>query len=229
MRSLLGKKIGMTTIFSENGTAVPVTVIAAGPCVVIQKKTADKEGYNALQLGYEPLKTKTKTVERDGKSVKKSVRPNAPMGGHFKASGGKPFRHLYEMRVKDPGKFNLGDSITLSLFEKDKLIDVIGTSKGRGFAGGVKRHHWRGGDNTHGSMHHRAAGSIGSSSAPSRVFKNVRMAGHMGDARVTSTNLAVVKVDLDKNLILVRGAVPGRNGGIVTVREAQHGKLPEAK
>ena len=203
---LLGKKIGMTQLFEDDGTAVPVTVIQAGPCVVVQKKTKQKDGYDAVQLGL---------VE-----FVKPKRVNKPMSGHFKKLNVAPARFLREVAVQGDEAANPGDKVMVDIFNRNELVHIIGTSKGRGFAGLVKRHHFRGGRATHGSMFHRAAGSIGSSAYPSRVLKGMRMAGHLGNARITVQNLRVARIDQENNLLFVRGAVPGPTGGYLVVEKS---------
>ena len=199
---LLGRKLGMTQIFEEGGVVRPVTAIQAGPCTVTQVKTPDRDGYSAIQIGF-----------GDAKKL------NKPEVGHLK--GLPNLRHLREVRLDATGSYEQGQQIDASLFEAGELVDVVGTSKGKGFAGGVKRHHFRGGPKTHGqSDRHRAPGSIGATTTPGRVYKGTRMAGHMGDVRVTVQNLKVVEVDTDRNLLLVEGAVPGANNGLVFVRKA---------
>jgi len=206
--AILGKKLGMTQIFEVNGDVVPVTVLKAGPCVVIQRKTASKDGYEAVQLGLVELpvpKRLTKALE-----------------GHFKKGGANPVRFLREVRLKSgSGEVKVGDKVLVDSFAVNELVDVIGVSKGRGFAGVQKRHHFGGGGGSHGSMFHRAPGSIGASAYPSRVLKGMRAAGHMGTDRVTVRNLRVVQVLPDDNTLLVRGAVPGPDGGYVIVRKAK--------
>jgi len=204
---LLGKKVGMTQLLDNDGTIVPVTVIQAGPCVVVQRKTKQKDGYDAVQLGF---------VE-----FVKPKRVTKPMTGHFKKSNVAPARFVREVGVQGEDGANPGDKVMVNIFNRDELVDVVGTSKGRGFAGFVKRHHFRGGRATHGSMFHRAPGSIGSSAYPSRVLKGMRMAGHLGNARVTAQNLRVARVDQENNLLFVRGAVPGPPGGYVVVEKAE--------
>ncbi len=204
---LLGKKVGMTQLLGDDGTIVPVTVIQAGPCVVVQRKTKQKDGYDAVQLGF---------VE-----FVKPKRVTKPMTGHFKKSNVAPARFVREVGVQGEAGANPGDKVMVNIFNRDELVDVVGTSKGRGFAGFVKRHHFRGGRATHGSMFHRAPGSIGSSAYPSRVLKGMRMAGHLGNARVTAQNLRVARVDQENNLLFVRGAVPGPPGGYVVVEKAE--------
>jgi len=205
VEGLIGKKIGMSQRFDEAGNVIPVTVIKAGPCTVIQKKTAEKDGYVALQLGF---------VEERG--VRK---PRKPQIGHFKKSGVPVVRKLQEVGCDDPAAVKEGDQVLVDIFEVGETVHVVGTSKGKGFAGVVKRHHFAGGDAAHGSMFHRAPGSIGASSYPSRVVKGMRMGGHMGDARITVRKLKVVATDKDNNLLLVKGAIPGAKGGYVLIRK----------
>jgi large subunit ribosomal protein L3 len=208
LKAILGKKLGMTQIFGENGDVVPVTVLKAGPCVVIQRKTSAKDGYDAAQIGL---------VE-----VPPPRRVTKPREGHFKSAGANPARFLREVRLdEESGDVKVGDKVLADIFADNDTVDVIGTSKGRGFAGFHKRHHFGGGGAAHGSMFHRAPGSIGSSSYPSRVFKGMRGAGHMGVSRVTVRNLRVVRVLPEDNAILVEGAVPGPDGGYVMVRKAR--------
>jgi large subunit ribosomal protein L3 len=200
---LLGRKIGMTRVYDEFGKIVPVTVIEAGPCKILQKKTVQKEGYNAIQLGF---------------AEKKLSRVNKPLAGHFKRSGGECFYHIKEFRIEDPSAWELGQEVRANMLLKvgDK-IDVTGHSKGCGFQGVVKRHGFRGGRDTHGSMFHRAPGSIGASAWPSRVIKGKKLPGHMGTNQVTQKNLIVIDIRDDENLILVRGAVPGAENGILQI------------
>jgi len=206
---ILGKKVGMTQVYRPDGRVVPVTVLKVGPCVVVQRKLAATDGYDAVQLGL---------VE-----FVKPARINRPLTGHFKKAGVEGVKFLRELRVKGGnGKdFKAADRVLAEEFRPAEKVDVIGVSKGRGFAGVIRRHHFRGGAASHGSMFHRAPGSIGSSSYPSRVFKGMRMAGHMGHEQVTVRNLEVVEVHAEENLILVKGAVPGPNGGYVVVRRAK--------
>ena len=204
---ILGKKIGMTQVFRPDGQVVPVTLLKAGPCVVTQRKTPATDGYDAIQIGF---------VES------RKVKNNKPALGHLKASGIDNARELQELKLSSGhDDFKAGDRILADEFKPNTKVDVIGISKGRGFAGTVKRHHFRGGEGSHGSMHHRAPGSIGSSSFPSRVFPGMRMSGHMGTDRVTVRNLEIVQVDVDDNVIMVKGAVPGPMGGYVLVRRAK--------
>jgi large subunit ribosomal protein L3 len=208
--AILGKKLGMTQIFEANGDVVPATVLKAGPCVVIQRKTSARDGYEAAQLGL---------VE-----VPPPRRVNSAKEGHFKKTGGgaNPTRFLREVRLgADAGEVNVGDKVLVDQFAVDEYVDVIGVSKGRGFAGVHKRHHFGGGGGAHGSMFHRAPGSIGASAFPSRVLKGMLAAGHMGVDRVTIRNLRVVKVMPDENALVVKGAVPGPTGGYVMMRRAK--------
>jgi large subunit ribosomal protein L3 len=203
---IIGKKVGMTQLFAADGTVSPATVLKAGPCVVAQVKTPDKDGYEAVQLGL---------VEA------KPTKENKPSQGHFKKAGVPPTRVRREVKVAaggDPVK--AGDQVNVSIFADGERVDVIGTSRGKGFQGVVKRHHFKGGRATHGSMFHRAPGSIGASSYPSRVVKGMRMAGHMGNAQVTTRNLKVLRVDAENNLLLVEGSVPGGPNSVVVIRKA---------
>jgi large subunit ribosomal protein L3 len=211
VNGIIGKKVGMTQIFAADGTVTPVTVIKAGPCVVVQKKSAaGRDGYNAVQLGLvEDRPIKLKNV-------------NKPMRGHFEKTGGgvPPTRILKEFRVEDAAEAtNVGDKVLVDQFSDGDAIEVIGRSKGRGFAGTVKRHNFNRGPESHGSMNVRAPGSIGASAYPSRVIKGTRSSGHMGDERVTIKGLTVARVDVENNLLMVRGAVPGANGSVVIIRK----------
>src|SRR5919112_1356305 len=211
INGIIGKKVGMTQIFAADGTVTPVTVIKAGPCVVVQKKSAaGKDGYNAVQLGLvEDKPVKLKNV-------------NKPMRGHFEKTGGgvPPTRILKEFRLEDSADpTNVGDKVLVDQFADGDSIEVIGRSKGRGFAGTVKRHNFNRGPESHGSMNVRAPGSIGASAYPSRVIKGTRSSGHMGDARITTKGLTVARVDAENNLLMIRGAVPGANGSVVIVRK----------
>jgi len=205
VEGLIGKKIGMTQQFDDAGNVIPVTIIKAGPCTVIQKKTVEKDGYVAVQLGF---------VEERG--VRKPVKPQI---GHFKRSGVPVVKKLQEFGCSDPAAVKEGDQVLVDIFEVGETIHVVGTSKGKGFAGVVKRYHFAGGGASHGSMFHRAPGSIGASSYPSRVVKGMRMGGHMGQDRVTVRKLKVVATDKDNNLLLVKGAVPGAKGGYVLIKK----------
>ncbi|MBI3951323.1 MAG: 50S ribosomal protein L3 [Acidobacteria bacterium] len=208
VNGIIGKKIGMTQIYQDDGTVVPATVIKAGPCVVVQRKTASKDGYEAVQLGL--------VEERLPKKV------NKPMRGHFEKAGVPPTRILREFRIKsDANGPNVGDKVMVDQFATGDTVNVVGTTKGRGFAGFVKRHHFRGGATTHGSMFHRAPGSIGASSYPSRVWPGARMTGRLGMKRQTTKNLRVVAVDAEKHLLVVKGSVPGPNGGYLLIEKAR--------
>lgn len=211
VNGILGIKLGMTQVFADDGAVLPCTVVQAGPCVVVQRRTTDKDGYEAVQLGL---------VE-----FVKPQRVNKPMTGHFKKADVAPMRLLREFRVKAEGdESKVGDRVLVDGFEPGEYVDVSGVSKGKGFQGGVKRWHYRGGDSTHGSMFHRAPGGIGASSFPSRVWKGQHFPGHMGNERVTAKNLRVVKVDAEENLLLVMGAVPGPNGAYVEIRKSRKAK-----
>jgi large subunit ribosomal protein L3 len=205
---ILGKKIGMSQVFRADGQVVPVTLLKAGPCVVVQRKTPTSDGYDAVQLGL---------VE-----FAKASRTTKPMAGHLKKAGADGVKFLREVRMR-PGDDDLkqGDRVLVDQFKPTDKVDVIGVSKGRGFASLIKRHHFRGGPGGHGSMFGRAPGSIGASSFPSRVFPGMRMAGHMGDQQVTIRNLEVVDVVAEDNVLVIKGAVPGPNGGYVLVRRAK--------
>ena len=200
---LLGKKIGMTRIYSEMGQAIPVTVIQAGPCVVLQKKTEAKEGYNAIQVGFDP---------------KKESRLSKPQAGHFASAGKGGYYHIKEFRVTDPDAYELGQEIQLNeLVKIGDQVNISGRSKGRGFQGVVKRHGFKGGRKTHGSMFHRRPGSIGSSAWPSRVVKGKRLPGHMGTDLLTKKNLTVVDIRAEENILLVKGSVPGAKQGLLQI------------
>lgn len=202
---IIGRKLGMTQTFSENAKAEAVTAIEAGPCTVIQVKTATKEGYNAVQLGFGEAK-----------------RLKSPQRGHLKKLG--EFKYLREFRIEDVESVEVGQKIDASLFKAGDLVDVSGISKGKGFAGVVKRYHFAGGPKTHGqSDRHRAAGSIGASASPGRVWKGMRMAGHMGDEQVTVRNLEIIKADPERNLLLIKGAVPGAKNGLVLIKKSGGG------
>jgi large subunit ribosomal protein L3 len=205
---LLGKKLGMTRLFTEDGRWIEVTVLETGPCTVVQRKTKEKDGYDAVQLGFGEVKEQ---------------RLKKPQKGHFQKAGVVPKRTLREFRVAEDSELQAGDELKVDLFSAGERVDVIGTSKGRGFAGVMRRHGFKGGPGAHGSNFHRRPGSIGNSADPAEVYKNKRMPGHMGDRRITVQNLEVVTVDPERNLLLVRGAVPGANGGLITVSKAVKG------
>ena len=206
MQGMIGRKLGMTQVFGEDGSAQAVTAIEAGPCTMTQVKTAAKEGYNAVQLGFSEVK-----------------RLNNPERGHLKGLG--QFKYLREFRASDAEAVQVGDRFDVGLFEVGDLVDITGVSKGKGFAGVVKRHHFAGGPKTHGqSDRHRAPGSIGATTTPGRVFKGMRMAGHMGSSRVTVRHLEVIATDPARNLLLVKGAVPGAKNGLLLIRKSATGK-----
>ena len=208
VNGILGIKLGMTQVFAEDGEAVPCTVLQAGPCVVVQRRTKDKDGYDAVQLGL---------VE-----FIKPQRVTKALTGHFKKASVAPMRYVREIRTNDAkDETKPGDRVLVDGFQVGELVDVTGVSKGKGFQGGVKRWHYRGGDASHGSMHHRAPGGIGASSFPSRVWKGQHFPGHMGNERKTTKNLRVVKVDTDENLLLVRGSVAGPAGSYIFIRKAK--------
>jgi len=209
MQGILGKKLGMTQIFADDGRAHPVTVIQAGPCLVVQRKTAEKDGYEAIQLGL--------VEERPARHVTK------PQAGHFEKAGVAPVRRLAEFDVDAADESKAGDQVKVDVFSVDEFVDVVGTSKGKGFQGVIKRHGFSGGKATHGSMFHRAPGSIGQASDPSRVFPGTKLPGQTGNARITTKNLLVVKIDEEKNLLYLRGAVPGPKNGYVAVKRAKRG------
>lgn len=202
---LLGKKLGMTRIFSPQGEAVPVTVIEAGPCVVVQRKTQERDGYEAVQIGYED---------------RPRARTNQPETGHFERHGVSPKKHLKEWRLQEGEDYQERQELTVAMFSEGQIVDVIGQSKGRGFAGGIKRYHFSGGPAQHGSKVHRSPMSNGATDA-ARVFPGARRPGHMGAAQVTARGLTVVKVDAERNLLVVRGSAPGANGGLVAVRPSK--------
>ena len=205
IQGILGKKLGMTQVFVADGRRVPVTVVEAGPCTVVQKKTESTDGYNALQVGFE---------------AKKSHRVNKPMMGHFKKADQGAFTALRELAADNVDEYQVGDQVTCdSVFKAGDIVDVTGTSKGKGFQGVIKRWGFSGGRATHGSKFHRAPGSIGMSASPARVHRGKKMPGQMGNARVTQQNLEIVEVRADQNLILVKGAIPGPNQGLVLIRK----------
>lgn len=206
IEGIIGRKLGMTQIFGDSGKTEAVTAIEAGPCLVTQVKTASKEGYNAVQLGFGQAK-----------------RLNSPQRGHLKGVG--QFRYLREFRVDDAEAIKVGDKVDASLFKAGDMVDVTGVSKGKGFAGVVKRHHFAGGPKTHGqSDRHRAPGSIGSTTSPGRVLKGLRMAGHMGNDRVTVRHLEIIQANPERNLLLIKGAVPGARNGLLLIRKSSGGR-----
>ncbi|PYM65357.1 MAG: 50S ribosomal protein L3 [Candidatus Rokuibacteriota bacterium] len=203
-QGLVARKRGMTQVFGAGGNVTPVTVLEAGPCTVVQVKTRATDGYDALQLGFEPQR----------KNVTK------PMAGHFKKANVAAARVVREVRLESVEGYQIGQTLTVDLFQPGELVDVTGVTKGRGFQGGIKRHGWRGGEASHGSMFHRAPGSIGASSDPSRVFPGHRLPGRMGAARRTVPHLEVVRVVPEQHLLVIKGAVPGATGGLVLVRKS---------
>ena len=206
INGILGKKMGMTQLFGEDGEVIPATVIKAGPCVIIQKKTATTDGYNAVQLGLVEFVSNKKIIK--------------PLAGHFKKWGAPPVKFIREFRVSQSEEdTQVGSKILVDQFSINDQVIITGISKGKGFAGVIKRHKFRGGAASHGSMFHRAPGSIGASAFPSRVLKGMRAAGHMGHVQVTTKNLRVVKIDSENNLLVVKGAVPGANGGYLIIRK----------
>ncbi|TMD12739.1 MAG: 50S ribosomal protein L3 [Chloroflexi bacterium] len=205
-KGLIARKVGMTQVFSEKGELVPVTVLEAGPCVVVQRRSTQREGYEAVQLGFSPLEEK---------------RLSRPRAGHFKKAGVAVHRYLREVRIPADAPFEVGQALKADLFKAGELIDVTGIAKGKGFAGQHKRHHFGRGPVTHGSHNIKQPGSIGSSSTPSRVYKGMRMAGHLGSSQRTTRNLQVVRVDLERNLLLVNGDVPGHPDSVVLIRDAR--------
>ncbi len=207
-KAIMGVKKGMTQVFDETGVVIPVTVIAAGPCVVLQKKTVDTDGYNAIQVGF---------LEKD------AYKANKPMKGHFAKVGEKVFKHVKEFRIDNVDEYQVGQEINVETFKPGDKVDVTGTSKGKGFAGNIKRHNFHRGPSSHGSRHHRAPGSLGSV-GPARVFKGTELPGRMGGEKVTTLNLEVVKAYPKENLLLVRGAIPGPNKGLVFVRNSVKAK-----
>jgi large subunit ribosomal protein L3 len=209
IKGVLGEKLGMTQVWDADNRVVPVTVVKAGPCVVTQVRSIEKDGYAAVQLAFGDI---------DPRKV------NKPEKGHFERAGIAPRRHLVELRTTDAGEYSAGQEVTAEVFEAGQKIDVVGTSKGKGFAGVMKRHNFRGLGAGHGVQRkHRSPGSIGACATPGRVFKGVRMAGRMGHERVTVQNLTVHAIDADKGLLLIKGAVPGPNGGLVFVKTAAKG------
>jgi len=205
MNVILGRKLGMTQIFTDDGSKVPVTVIAAGPCTVVQKRTDERDGYHAVQLGYDEVAEK---------------RLSNAEAGHCKAAGVATVRVLQEVRLDAPSKMEIGDQVTVSLFSAGDKVKVTGRAKGRGFQGVIKRHNFSGGPKTHGSHFHRAPGSIGASAYPSHVQKGQKLPGQMGNHKVTTSNLEIVEVDAEENLLLIKGTVPGGRNGLVRITRA---------
>jgi large subunit ribosomal protein L3 len=209
MEGILGRKLGMTQVFNEEGRIIPVTVVVAGPCLVVQRKTVDTDGYEAVQIGLVEARPPKKVTQ--------------PRAGHFKKAGVPPLRKLMEFPLTPGEDAKPGDEIKATIFEADQYVDVIGTSKGKGFQGVIKRHGFGGGRATHGSMFHRAPGSVGMSATPSHVQKGRKLPGQMGNKRITVKNLQIVKVDEENNLIYIRGTVPGANNSYVALQRAKRG------
>ncbi len=212
IKAIVGKKIGMTQIFTDDGRLVPVTVVEAGPCKVVQKKNVETDGYVAVQVGFD-----TYAENRAKKLATKSIQ------GHFKKADVAPARYLRELKLDNAAELEIGSELTVSQFEAGEKLDICGTSKGHGFSGAIYRWNQHTGPMAHGSKYHRGVGSMGSSSDPSRVFKNKHMPGHYGVERVTVQNLELVKIDAERNLLLIKGAVPGPNGGLLIVKSAVKG------
>jgi len=212
INGLIGKKIGMTEIFLDDGTVVISTVIEAGPCFVVQKKTAGKDGYESVQIGFEEVKPQ---------------RVSKPLLGHFKKAGVPPLRHLTEFNPEGED-YNLGDTIDTGIFKEGDIVDVVGNSKGKGFSGTMKRHNFKGQPASHGGMAHRRPGGIGQASYPGKVWKGMKMSGQMGNERVTVQGISVVRVDAEKNVLIVKGSVPGPNGGTVIIKRTTKGRIESA-
>ena len=207
-KAIIGKKIGMSQIFNEDGKVIPVTVVEAGPCPVVQKKTVEKDGYEAVQVAFGTISSKN---------------VNKPVAGHYKKAGVEPKRILKELKFENCASFEIGSEIKADIFAAGDKVDVSGTSKGKGFSGTIKRHNFHIGPMAHGSGYHRGVGSMGSCSSPSRVFKNKKMPGQYGNTKCTVQNLQIVKVDAERNILLVKGAIPGAKGGIVIVKQSCKG------
>jgi 50S ribosomal protein L3, bacterial len=218
---ILGTKLGMTQVFeAETGIAIPVTVVQAGPCVVTQIKTEQTDGYTAVQIGYGEAKNKTRQLNtKEPKEVNRYL-TNAQQG-HLVKSGGTPLRHLREYRVDDTGNFELGQQIKVNLFEAGQLVDITGKSIGKGFAGYQKRHNFRRGPMAHGSKNHRLPGSTGPGTTPGRVYPGKKMAGHLGNVRVTTKKLKIVRIDAERNLLLIKGTIPGKSGTLISIAPAK--------
>ena len=214
MRGIIGRKIAMTQIFTEEGKIIPVTVIEAGPCTITQIKSVEKEGYNALQLGFGEVREK---------------KLNMPQRGHFESKELEPRRHLAEIRVDETSEYQLGQEISVDIFSKGDRVDITGRSRGKGFAGVIKRHNFAGGPASHGAHFHRAPGAIGACATPSRVFKGTRMPGRMGAEKVTVQNLEVVDIKPERNLLLLRGSVPGPDGGVLVIKESVKARKKRGK
>lgn len=204
IKAILGRKLRMTQMFTEDGRVIPLTAIEVGPCPIIQVKTVENDGYSAIQIAFEQIREKLS---------------NMPLIGHFKKAKSAPYRFLKEIRVDSTAEYEVGQKLDASAFEKGDYVDVSGKTKGRGFQGGIKRHNWGGGKDTHGSMHHRAIGSLGPGTGLGRVFKGKTLPGHYGNSQVTMQNMEVVKVDAENGLIFIRGGIPGPSGAVVFVRK----------
>lgn len=207
-KAIVGKKIGMSQIFNEDGKVIPVTVVEAGPCPVVQKKTVEKDGYEAIQVAFGTINSKN---------------VNKPVAGHYKKAGVEPKRILKEFKFDNCASYEFGAEIKADIFAVGDKVDISGTSKGKGFSGTIKRHNFHIGPMAHGSGYHRGVGSMGSCSSPSRVFKNKKMPGQYGNTKCTVQNLQIVKVDAERNILLVKGAIPGAKGGIVIVKQSCKG------
>jgi len=203
-KAILGKKVGMTQVFTKEGLAVPVTVVETGPCFVVLKKTVERDGYGAIQVGF---------------GEKRERLFNKPDKGHFSKAGVRPLRFLKELRIDDWDSYQVGQEIKADLFSAGEKVDVVGTSKGKGFAGAIKRHNFHRGPMAHGSKYHRRPGSLGAK-GPARVYKGRKLPGHLGAARVTVQNLEVVRVDADRNLLAIKGAIPGPRGGLIMIKDS---------
>jgi len=203
-KAILGKKVGMTQVFTKEGLAVPVTVVETGPCFVVLKKTVERDGYGAIQVGF---------------GEKRERLFNKPAKGHFSKAGVRPLRFLKELRIDDWDSYQVGQEIKADLFSAGEKVDVVGTSKGKGFAGAIKRHNFHRGPMAHGSKYHRRPGSLGAK-GPARVYKGRKLPGHLGAARVTVQNLEVVRVDADRNLLAIKGAIPGPRGGLIMIKDS---------
>ena len=204
IKGIIGKKIGMTQVFTSEGRVIPVTVVEAGPCVVTQKKTVSTDGYNAIQLGFEKIVSEKKV--------------NRPQTGHFKKAGVEPMKHLKEVRIEEVDQYDLGQVISAEIFSEGELVDIQGISIGKGMQGVMKRYNFRGGPKTHGSTFHRHPGSIGMKEWPAEIMKGKKMAGHMGCRKVTTQRLKIVRVMPEKNILLVQGAVPGHKDGVIYIK-----------
>lgn len=207
-KAIVGKKIGMSQIFNEDGKVIPVTVVEAGPCPVVQKKTVEKDGYEAIQVAFGTINSKN---------------VNKPVAGHYKKAGVEPKRILKEFKFDNCASYEIGAEIKADIFAVGDKVDISGTSKGKGFSGTIKRHNFHIGPMAHGSGYHRGVGSMGSCSSPSRVFKNKKMPGQYGNTKCTVQNLQIVKVDAERNILLVKGAIPGAKGGLVIVKQSCKG------